>query len=176
MLFCISLKRLDSFNAYHIIFMMYVIMSETFIKVWFTATPWNFKTNLAYEPTKNPRYNIHCFDVTLIFPKLMLTIHTVWLAQRNESSWVWKDTVVKVHKQRLFCKRHYPIERKKGRFSILIFMSNSCNDQVSFIWKKKLSQSTIYGSSCTLVWNGIRNDGMRENGKKKKTNNTLLYL
>ena len=34
---------------------------------------------------------------------------------------MWKDTVVKVHKQGLFCRRHYPIERKKGRFSILIF-------------------------------------------------------
>ena len=95
---------------------MYIIMSETFIKVWFTATPWNFKTNLGYVRTKNPRYNIHCFDVTLIFPKLMPTIHTVWLAQRNESSWVWKDTVVKVHKQGLFCKRHYPIERNIFNF------------------------------------------------------------
>ena len=35
---------------------------------WFTATPWNFKINLSYEPVKNPRYNIHCFDVMLIFP------------------------------------------------------------------------------------------------------------
>ena len=32
---------------------------------WFTATPWNFKTNLSYEPVKNLRYNIHCFDVKL---------------------------------------------------------------------------------------------------------------
>ena len=26
------------------------------------------KKNLACEPAKNPRYNIHCFDVMLIFP------------------------------------------------------------------------------------------------------------
>ena len=156
---------------------MYIIMSETFIKVWFTARPWNFKTNLAYEPKKKIRVYLQhsLFWCYANFSKLMPTIHTVWLAQRNESSWVWKETVVKVHKQGLFCKRHYPIERKKGRFSILIFISNSCNDQVSFIWKKK-SQSTIYGFSSTLDWNGIRNDGLRENGKEKKTNNTLLYL
>ena len=175
MLFCISLKRLDSFNAYHIIFMMYVIMSETFIKVWFTATPWNFKTNLAYEPTKNPRYNIHCFDVTLIFPKLMPTIHTVWLAQRNESSWVWKDTVVKDHKQALLCKRHYPIEMKKGRFSILIFISNSCNEQVSFIWKKNHNRRYM---ALRLLWIEMESEIMvwERMARKKKTNNTLLYL
>ena len=27
------------------------------------------KLNLSYEPVKNLRYNIHCFDVMLIFPK-----------------------------------------------------------------------------------------------------------
>ena len=42
--------------------MMYIIMFEIFIKI-VTATPWNFRTNLAYEPTKNARYNIHRFDV-----------------------------------------------------------------------------------------------------------------
>ena len=151
---------------------MYIIMSETFIKVWFTATPWNFKTNLGYVRTKNPRYNIHCFDVTLIFPKLMPTIHTVWLAQRNESSWVWKDTVVKVHKQGLFCKRHYPIERNIFNFDFY----QQFLQWPGFIYLEKKSQSTIYGSSSTLDWNGIRNDDLRENGKKKKTNNTLLYL
>ena len=67
--FLLKTARQNSFNAYHIILIMYIlIMSETFIKIWFAATPWNFKTNLAYEPTKNPRYNIHCFDVMLIFP------------------------------------------------------------------------------------------------------------
>ena len=86
------------------------------------------------------------------FSKLMPTIHTVWLAQRNESSWVWKDTVVKVHKQGLFCKRHYPIERKKGRFSILIFIGNSCNDQVSFIWKKKITIDDIW----LFVYSGLK--------------------
>ena len=86
------------------------------------------------------------------FSKLMPTIHTVWLAQRNESSWVWKDTVVKVHKQGLFCKRHYPIERKKGRFSILIFIGNSCNDQVSFIWKKKITIDGIW----LFVYSGLK--------------------
>ena len=42
-----------------------------------TRTNWNFnfKTNLSYEPVKNPRYNIHCFEVMLIFSKLMRTIH-----------------------------------------------------------------------------------------------------
>ena len=33
---------------------------------WFTATPWNLKTNLAYELAKNPRFNIYCFDA--IYP------------------------------------------------------------------------------------------------------------
>ena len=32
-------------------------MSETFIKI------------DSYEPVKNMRYNIHCLDVMLIFPK-----------------------------------------------------------------------------------------------------------
>ena len=27
----------------------------------------NFQTNLSYEPVKSLRYNIHCFDVMLIF-------------------------------------------------------------------------------------------------------------
>ena len=39
-------------------------MSETFTII----TPWNFETNLVYEPAKNPRYSIHGFDVMLIFP------------------------------------------------------------------------------------------------------------
>ena len=39
---------------------------------------WLFKTNLSYEPVKNLRYNMHCFDVMLIFPKKkkLRTIHT----------------------------------------------------------------------------------------------------
>ena len=46
---------------------------------WFTATPWNFKTNLSYEPVKNLRYNIHCFDVMLIFPKYCVLYIPPWL-------------------------------------------------------------------------------------------------
>ena len=34
---------------------------------WFNATPWNFRTNLAQQPGRNPRFNIRCFDVLLIF-------------------------------------------------------------------------------------------------------------
>ena len=33
----------------------------------FTEPPWNFKTNLACEPIKHPRYKIRRFDVMLIF-------------------------------------------------------------------------------------------------------------
>ena len=33
-------------------------------------------SNLFYEPVKNQRYNIHCFDVMLIFFKIVRTIHT----------------------------------------------------------------------------------------------------
>ena len=66
---------------------MYIIMSETFIKITyihtytsfmleiyrvavelmysrnsrFTSTPRNFKTNLSYEAVKNPLYNISLF-------------------------------------------------------------------------------------------------------------------
>ena len=44
---------------------MYIKMSEPLIKIDSlqpikrAATPWNFKTNLSYEPVKNLRYNIH---------------------------------------------------------------------------------------------------------------------
>ena len=41
---------------------MYVIMSETF-----TEIDSHFKTNLAYEPAKDLRYKIHCFNVMLMF-------------------------------------------------------------------------------------------------------------
>ena len=34
---------------------------------WFNATPWNFRTNLAQQPGRNPGFNIRCFDVLLIF-------------------------------------------------------------------------------------------------------------
>ena len=43
-------------------------MSETFMKIDSLQRPLNFKTNLTYKPVKNPRYNIHCFDVMLMFP------------------------------------------------------------------------------------------------------------
>ena len=43
-------------------------MSETFIKIDSLQHLANFKTNLFYLPVKNLRYNIHCFDVMLIFP------------------------------------------------------------------------------------------------------------
>ena len=46
---------------------------------WFTVTLWYFKTNLAYEPAKNPRYNIHCFDVLLIFLNWCLPYLPSWL-------------------------------------------------------------------------------------------------
>ena len=46
---------------------------------WFTATPWNFKTNVSYEPVKNLRYNIHCFDVKLFFPKECILYISPWL-------------------------------------------------------------------------------------------------
>ena len=79
-LFCVSLKRLDRglFKPHRIIFMMYIIMSEIFIKIdSLKHFSWNFKTNLAYEPTKNPRYNIHSSRQTPYanFCKLMPTIH-----------------------------------------------------------------------------------------------------
>ena len=41
--------------------MIYIKSVWKFPEDWFTATPWNFKTNLAYEPTKNLRDNIYCF-------------------------------------------------------------------------------------------------------------------
>ena len=40
-------------------------MSENFMKI---DSLQHFKANLSYEPVKNSRYNIHCFDVMLIFP------------------------------------------------------------------------------------------------------------
>ena len=42
---------------------------------WYTATPWNFKTKLAYEPTKN-RVKHLLFWRYPNFSKLMRTIHT----------------------------------------------------------------------------------------------------
>ena len=66
-LFCISLERLDRncFKPRHIIF----TMSENFaLKIGSLQHLEIFKKNLACEPAKNPRYNIHCFDVMLIFP------------------------------------------------------------------------------------------------------------
>ena len=44
------------------------MVSETFIKIDTLQRLKNFKTNPAYESAKNPRYNIHCFDVMLFFP------------------------------------------------------------------------------------------------------------
>ena len=48
----------------------------------------NFKTNLTYKPAKNPRYNIHGFDVMLMFPNLMPTIQSSrrWLVYFNEGT------------------------------------------------------------------------------------------
>ena len=52
-------------NRRHIIF----TMSENFaIKIDSLQHLEIFKKNLACEPAKNLRYNIHCFDVMLIFP------------------------------------------------------------------------------------------------------------
>ena len=61
-------------------FMMYIIMSETFIKIEFS---WNFKTNLPYEQAKNLRYNIHCFDLMLIFPNFFPPYIPPWLVHFN---------------------------------------------------------------------------------------------
>ena len=78
----LSLKLLDKilFKPHHISFNMYITMSETFIKIdSLRATPGNFKKNLAYEPAKNTRYNIHCFGVMLIFPNWCLSYIPPWL-------------------------------------------------------------------------------------------------
>ena len=48
---------------------MYIIRSETFIEIDLLQHLNKVKTNLSYEPVKNLRYNVHCFDVMLIFPK-----------------------------------------------------------------------------------------------------------
>ena len=51
---------------------------------WYTATPWNFKTKLAYEPTKN-RVKLLLFWRYPNFSKLMRTIHTSYKGlQTNE--------------------------------------------------------------------------------------------
>ena len=70
-LFCISLKRLERFffkisprNLHNVNNNVW-----NFHRDWFTATPWNFKTNLSYEPVKHLPYNSHRFDVMLTFPK-----------------------------------------------------------------------------------------------------------
>ena len=68
-------------NRRHIIF----TMSENFaIKIDSLQHLEICKKNLACEPAKNPRYNIHCFDVMLIFP-LMPTIfgHLYWVWQKD---------------------------------------------------------------------------------------------
>ena len=48
-------------------------------------TPWNFKRNLAYQPAKNPRYNINCFDVNTmqIFPNWCPLYIPPWLVHFN---------------------------------------------------------------------------------------------
>ena len=72
-LFCISRERLYRilFKSHHINVYIY-IMSD-----WFTATPRNFKANLAYQPAINLRYNIHCvFWRYANFYRLMCTRHT----------------------------------------------------------------------------------------------------
>ena len=66
----------DSNESIYIIFIIYIIMSQTFIKIdSLSATPWNFKTNLSCEPVKNPWYNIHGLTLSANFSKLMWTIH-----------------------------------------------------------------------------------------------------
>ena len=50
------------FKSLHIIF----IMSETFIRI--DLLQHLEISRQTYEPVKNPRFNIHCFDVMLIFP------------------------------------------------------------------------------------------------------------
>ena len=48
-------------------------LHDAYNQVWnfhwdlFTDPPWNFRTNLACEPIKHPRYKIRRFDVMLIF-------------------------------------------------------------------------------------------------------------
>ena len=49
-------------------------MSETFIKLIHCNTL-KFQDK-PYEPVKNLGYNIHCFDVMLIFSKIMRTIYS----------------------------------------------------------------------------------------------------
>ena len=65
---------------------MYITMSETFAKIdsLMKFIDWNFKRNLAYEPAKNPRYHIHCFDVTLIFPNRPFAL------RGHVTSFLWK--------------------------------------------------------------------------------------
>ena len=76
-LFCTSPKRLEQifFKSLPIIFILYIIKSETFIEIDSPQRLGNFKRNLSYKPVKNPRYNIHCFDQYANFSKLMRTIH-----------------------------------------------------------------------------------------------------
>ena len=76
--FFVYLKRLERIflKSIYIIFIIYIIMSQTFIKIdSLSATSWNFKTNLSCEPVKNPRYNIHGLTLSANFSKLMWTIH-----------------------------------------------------------------------------------------------------
>ena len=69
----LGLGRLDRcfLKSLHIIFIMYIIMSETFIKI---DSLQHLQLSSETYPM-NPRskiraikYNIHCFDVMLIFP------------------------------------------------------------------------------------------------------------
>ena len=71
---------------------MYITMSETFTKIdsLMKFTDWNFKRNVAYEPAKNPRYHVHCFDVMLIFPNWCPSYIPPWLVFAKHhaiSSW-----------------------------------------------------------------------------------------
>ena len=70
----ISLKRLNGIflKPHHIIFIMFIITSESFIKI---VTPWNFKTNLSYEPAKNSAFQHSLFWRYANLSKLMPTIH-----------------------------------------------------------------------------------------------------
>ena len=46
---------------------MYIKMSKAFIKI--DSLQHLEISNLSYEPVKNLRYNIRCFDIMLIVPK-----------------------------------------------------------------------------------------------------------
>ena len=68
-LYIFETTRTNFFKSLHIIFIMHIIRSETFIEINSLQRLKISETNLSYQPVKNLRYNIHCFDVMLIFAK-----------------------------------------------------------------------------------------------------------